>query len=887
MTPPSLANIHFFYPGLPGEPAPKEILGGKGHSLAAMSKASLPVPPGFTISTRVCKAYHESGRTWPAGLEDELRQAMAWLEAVTGRRLGLAPNPLLVAVRSGAAASMPGMMDTVLNTGLHAGLASCFPDAERFREDLRDFVRSFGETVRGLDERIFDGPDDPFEAFRKATGQAFPTDPWTLLKEAVAAVFESWNNERAIKYRQRNNVRGLDGTAVTVMAMFPSQRSGILFTEDPNRPDEGRIILEASTGLGEAIVRGHVEPDTFTVDRKTLSIKDRRVCTGERACLSDEQALSVIDLGLRVEKYFGTPVDVEWAIADGALVLLQSRPVRGLDVARAVPNLRKEEIDRVRAMSKKRPGATWAIHNLAETLPAPTPLTWDLVGRRFMTEGFVRFYRELGFVPSERVAREGFLELIAGRIYADLERSAELFFDDFPMEYDVSNGSSTEALLGRPTKFNIEKAGLGFLFKLPLHIGRMVRAGRVLKRLKASCLDDLQAKTLPAFRKAVDEARRRKLEGMSDAQVLAELDARTTLALVDYGGELLKPGFLAGYYHGRLTSTLEQALGEQDGRALASRLLTGLEGDKTVESNILLWKVAKGEVSLDAYLAEFGHRGVAEFELAEARWSEDAGYVRQRVEQYRKVAGVSPAELHERKRKEREIAEAALDAVLAKAGAASLREEIRADVAGAQRHMPWRETCKHWFILGLTLVREAVQELAERWDLGKDIYYLKRGELDRWGAEKDALRATIRERRLRWQALQKIAAPEVLRASDAEALGREEAAPASADGVWTGLGVASGVGTGPARILMSPADAGDLGAGYVLVCPTTDPAWTPLFINAAALVVERGGMLSHGAIVARDFGIPAVVLRDATKLLADGVSVKVDGGKGRVEIVKK
>jgi pyruvate,water dikinase len=86
---------------------------------------------------------------------------------------------------------------------------------------------------------------------------------------------------------------------------------------------------------------------------------------------------------------------------------------------------------------------------------------------------------------------------------------------------------------------------------------------------------------------------------------------------------------------------------------------------------------------------------------------------------------------------------------------------------------------------------------------------------------------------------------------------------------------------------MSPADAGDLGAGYVLVCPTTDPAWTPLFINAAGLVVERGGMLSHGAIVARDFGIPAVVLRDATRLLAEGATVKVDGGKGRVELVRK
>jgi phosphohistidine swiveling domain-containing protein len=885
VNPPALKDIHFFYPSMPGEPASKEILGGKGHSLAAMSKAGLPVPPGFTISTAVCRAYHQGGRVWPAGLEEELRAALAWLEERTGRKLGQAPRPLLVAVRSGAAASMPGMMDTVLNTGLRPELERCFPDPARFREDLRDFVRSFGETVRGLDEKVFDGAEDVFEAYRKAAGEPFPTDPWAMLRAAVSAVFDSWNNERAIKYRQRNNVRGLDGTAVTVMAMFPSQRSGILFTEDPNRPDENRIILEASPGLGEAIVRGHIEPDTFTVDRAAKAIRERRVGTGATACLGDDEALRVVELGLKVEAYFGTPVDVEWALADGELVLLQSRAVRGLDVARSLPRLRQEEIDRVHALAKKNPRRAWAIHNLAETLPAPTPLTWDLVGKRFMKEGFVRFYRELGFTPSERVVREGFLELVAGRVYADLELSAQLFFDDFPLDYDLAAGG--EALQGRPTRFNIEKAGLGFLFKLPVHVARMVRAGRVLRRLARGGLDDLQGRVLPAFLKGVDAFRARKLGAMTDVELIEELDRRTSFALVDYGGELLKPGFLAGYYHGRLSGALEQALGTSDGRALAARLLTGLDGDKTVESNIRLWKVAKGEERLEDYLRDYGHRAVAEFELAEPRWSEDAGYVRQRVEQLRRSGGPSPAELHERKKKEREVAEAALDEILAKAGASSLREEIRADLAGARRHMPWRETCKHWFILGLSLVREAIQELAERWDLGKDVYYLRREELGRWGTERDVLRAAITDRKLRWQAFQKLPVPELLLASDAEAIGREEPAPAAGDGVWNGLGVATGVGTGSARVLMSPADAGDLGAGYVLVCPTTDPAWTPLFVNAAGLVVERGGMLSHGAIVARDFGIPAVVLRDATRLLADGQLVKVDGGKGRVERVKK
>ena len=118
-----------------------------------------------------------------------------------------------------------------------------------------------------------------------------------------------------------------------------------------------------------------------------------------------------------------------------------------------------------------------------------------------------------------------------------------------------------------------------------------------------------------------------------------------------------------------------------------------------------------------------------------------------------------------------------------------------------------------------------------------------------------------------------------------EALGRAEEPRAAQDGVMTGTGVAVGAGMGPARVLQSPNEAGDLGTGYILVCPTTDPGWAPLFVHAHGLIVERGGMLSHGAIVARDFGIPAVVLKDATRLIPNGAVVKVDGSRGRVEIV--
>jgi pyruvate,water dikinase len=897
--PPKLLLIRFFGPGVADEKPSKELLGGKAYSLMTMTQAGLPVPPGFTITTQCCAEYYESGKKWPKGLEVELRQAMDWLEQVTGRRLGSGPKPLLVAVRSGAAQSMPGMMDTVLNVGLRPDLAPSFPDAGRFWGDLRDFVRGFGETVCGLD---FDQMEKAagsgtaeeqarqvLAAFGRLQGRPFPDDPWEMLSRAVSAVFESWNSERAIKYREHHNVRGLAGTAVTVMTMFPSERSGILFTEDPNRPDLGRIIIEASYGLGEAIVRGHVEPDVFCIDRKTSTIAERRVNTGSEACVSDAEVLSLAKLGLDVEAFYKTPVDVEWGIADGKLCLLQSRPVRGLDILRAVPKVREEEIRRLEKLAAGRPKAAWAIHNLAETLPAPTPLTWDIVGRGFMGNGFLKLYQDLGFQPSERVLKDGFLDLVAGRIYMDVERSAELFFKDLPMEYDLSgaNGKAAEMLLDRPTKFNVERAGLGFLLKLPVTIFGMLRAGRVMKRVVRTGLDDLEKRVLPAFTEFARKARAKKPAELSDDAVLAEIAEREKVALNEFGPELLKPGFLAAYYHGRLAGTLEMVLGPAEGRALNARLLAGLDGDKTVESNIALYRVAKGEIALGAYLAEYGHRAVNELELAEPRWSEDPSYPKQRIAQFGKASGgPSPVELHQRKKTEREEAERTIAKLLLANGAASLEADVREDLAGAQRHMPWRETCKHSFILGVALVREAVEVLAERWDLGKDIYFLKREELFAFKGRRSELTAQIQERKLKWNAWQRLPMPEILRAADLEALGRDEERPLSQDGIYSGTGVASGIGTGTARILHSPSEAGDLSSGYVLVCPTTDPSWTPLFVHAAGLVVERGGMLSHGAIVARDFGIPAVVLPGATKSIPEGATVRIDGNKGRVEIQK-
>jgi len=214
------------------------------------------------------------------------------------------------------------------------------------------------------------------------------------------------------------------------------------FRGDPDPPGDGLHPLKRARrqggecgGLGEAVVRGIVQPDRIVVGRA-----GRRV-EGAGGALNESQALELAGLGLKVEAMVGAPVDVEWGWAEGRFAMLQCRPIRGLELARAAARIREAEVARMRAR-----GATMAVSNLAETLPAPTPLTWDLIGRRLLTRGIVRMYRDLGFAPTARVGREGFLELVAGRPYADLERSAELIGSHVPIQFGARGDRPFDAM---------------------------------------------------------------------------------------------------------------------------------------------------------------------------------------------------------------------------------------------------------------------------------------------------------------------------------------------------------------------------------------------------------------------------------------------------------
>ncbi len=357
----------------------KPLLGGKGAGLAAMTAAGLPVPPGFTITTEACVAYQRHGHHFPEGLWSQAKAALAAVEAETGRLFGDAENPLLLSVRSGAAVSMPGMMDTVLNLGLNdetaAALAAQTGD-ERFAWDAyRRFVAMFGEVVMGMPaerfERVLDrakaqtegGRDTDLSAdqlrqvvaaskrlvFAEQHGTPFPDDPEEQLRMAIAAVFGSWDNDRARAYRRVHHIADDIGTGVTVQAMvFGNQGwdsgTGVAFTRDPSTGEKvlfGEYLLNAQ---GEDVVAGTRTPRPLAEMENDLPDAFRQFK----------------EIAGRLETTYGDVQDVEFTIEKGRLWLLQTRTAKRSGAAAvkiAVDMVAEGVIDEPTAVRRVSPGA--------------------------------------------------------------------------------------------------------------------------------------------------------------------------------------------------------------------------------------------------------------------------------------------------------------------------------------------------------------------------------------------------------------------------------------------------------------------------------------------------------------------------------------------------
>ncbi len=802
------------------------LVGGKASNLAQLINSGLPVPSGFAITTASFHAWCDAGDN---GIPEPVREAMI----AAYRTLG-GPQ---VAVRSSATAE----------DGKEASMAGQY------------------ETILGVE-----GED--------------------ALCAAVCRCWQASDSARVTHYLAKH-APGIETVSLglVVQPMISADAAGVLFTANPRNGRRNEMLLEAAWGLGEAVVSGKVQPDVITLDHDTGHVLDASIAeksatydpaTGEMSPLPPERrsvpVLGSADVaalarwGRRVEDIFGEPQDIEWALHRGRVYLLQSRPITTLAIAAA----REETLNETRARlitALETGQGPWIVHNLGETAPRPTPLTWTVL-QRFMSGqgGYGNLQRKVGFTPGPSVEREGFLDLIGGQIYMDVSRGPEMFGAGFPFHYDIEKlRADPDAANGPPT--------------LPAgSIAALWRAGRVSRsvehRLETYAADfdhRLESDIIPAFAAWVAEERKRDPTKLSPAEWIDLWRIREQRTMDDFASSALLPSVLCVWTTDRFRQFLETRFWDDEPDALLATLSVPVRHDSTIKSNSGLCELAEGRNSLENWLGEHGHRAPEEFELATPRWSERPEAIAGLVEHMR--GREDPAMRHDQRQQAARDCLASLSRRLSSRDSATL--QTLAD--RLSRYLPYREDGKHHLMLGYGLLRDLALEAARRLDLDAEVFLLTPAEIEHALETGYAPHHLINERRLRREAEKELALPTLLTRLEVENIGDPPPVDFTVER-WKSVPLAGGRGSGPVRILNAPdqIDAGE--RGFVLVCATTDPGWTPLFASAEAVVVERGGSLSHGAVVAREMGVPAVTLPGATRLLREGETVTVDGRHGWV-----
>jgi pyruvate,water dikinase len=871
------------------------LVGAKALNLAALMRAGLPVPEGFCVT------------------------AEAYREYVSSMRLGKPQRDCLAAIRelisSGELASETA-----------AEIRAAF---KRLRTPLVA-VRSSG-TAEDLPDHSFAGLYDTYLRATDAEGCI------NLVKRCWASLW----TERAFDYRARN---GLASTAlvgqcdhdqaamaVIVQQLVAADAAGVVFTADPVSGSPDRIVVEACWGLGEALVSGKVTPDRFVIRRDTKQVVERSISTksvetafsptgspveqpvptarADKPSISDAVALKLARLALKAEQVFGAPQDIEWALAGPNLFLLQSRPITTL----GRPHCRTGAAEAKSWEDRQ----IWSNTNTAEVLPGVlTPLMWSSVGE-FIGDLLGGIIGRLGISFGDNP----FMGEVAGRVYTNLNTFTGMVrrmpfanrMDQAQMfgGQDLKPEDRARLELGADDVPDVKVSPIKALLKLPGFMLWMSRHGPGRGR-----------KWITAALTAYEEKPRPDLTQFSETELSAR--AVATLGQMRVGGEGL------GYALGGMmfTSVLYDLCKRwfKDATGVnASRLLAGTGELQSAEAGIELWRLARqatnspdlSEVMLsaapwtgvrprlenseagpgflarwDRFLHLYGHHARGEMDMYNPRWREQPDYVLDIVRNFIRAGSKADPEADQRRHAEE-------------------REHLRAELLGrlhnpvkrwtfgyvvrkAQLSAAIRENVKDAAIRIIADTRALVVELGHRLAaLGvvaeaDDMFFLRLEEIAPivGGNAGFDVRAKVAQRRAEYERNIALSPPAIVIGKYDPTKHKPDVFDSTSKEL-RGLAVSPGIVTGPARVILL-AGTEQVLPGEILVAPFTDPGWTPYFIPAAGIVMDQGGLLSHGSIVAREYGIPAVVnVGPATKLIKTGQMIQVDGDSGTVRILDR
>ena len=883
-------------------------VGGKAANLGELTAAGLPVPPGFCLTTA---AYRHALASAGLGEVFEALEAAASGRGGHGGGATIGPDPATLNSLAARARSL------VLEAGMPPEVAA----------EVRAVYLALGADVPVAVRSSATAEDLAFASFAGQQDTFLNVVGIDSVLDAVSRCWASLWTDRAVSYRTTNGIdHSAVALAVVVQEMIQSATAGVMFTANPVTGRRGEAVIDASPGLGEAVVSGAVNPDQFIVDarsgailKRTLGdrqVEIRSVAGGgtERVeqhagdappepCLSDQQVKALAALGQRVEEHYSSPQDTEWAIDQaGKLWLTQARPITTL----YPQTIRKPSI----------PGEHAFLNfSLAQGLTRPlTPM--GLAGIRLIAS-CVAGKADFG-VPNPRSGPSPYYE--AGqRIFFDVtsvlrSRVGRMIV---PKVFDVMEARSAALIrgLGNDPRFAVTNRTS---FKLLRHVGPVAAKYRVPETVFRALFRPASAmRRLDRLDRELQESLTLP-EGATSTQRLRHVEeilGRAIFATVPKVLPLPAVGFA-------MLALVRRLLGTGVSYNELQTVIRGLPNNVTTEMDLELWNLAskirqdpeakqffasrtaaelseayhngtlppRSRSGLDKFLAAYGHRAVAEIDLGMPRWSEDPTHILGVVANYLRLepgAGDPAGQFDDAARE----AEEQVSRLVARARAKSPAHAaiVRAALDRTRRFAGMRELPKYNLVLGLAAAREQLlligEELARdgRIDDALDIFYLDFTDVE-IALAGTGLQHVVAERREAYQLeLRRRHIPRVLLSDGTE----PEAAGALSDGptkrgALSGSPASAGIVTAPARIIMDPVGA-HLEPGEILVAPSTDPGWTPLFLTAGGLVMEMGGPNSHGAVVAREYGIPAVVgVPDATSRLSTGQSITVDGAAGTV-----
>ena len=899
--------------GFDSADATLENSGGKGVNLVRLSRAGFAVPPGFVLVTDAYRTFVAENQ-----LAGVIESAVDGAGAGDAAALEVASTKIREAFRGG---TMPAdVLEPLLHEARTWGRTPLAVRSSATAEDLPDL------SFAGQQDTLLNvvGPD-----------------------ALVAAVVECWSSlwtARAIGYRARAGIASDDvALAVIIQQLVSAEVSGVLFTANPLTGQRGHAVIDATYGLGEALVSGQVEPDHVVADRasgaviayasgskavRTVTrplggvetVSEHEQGTPERAtserCLTEEQVKALVALGNRVQQEYGQPQDLEWAIADGTLHLLQARAITSLfPLPEPVTGLRDDEL------------AVWfSVGAFQGMLQPMTPLGLDtlrtmltgaatLFGFRFGPQGSpaLAYAGERAWVRIDSLLRSPVSRRIVPKVFSMVEpgslETLKQLLGDPRLAEDRSLG-------GRRVVRRMGPFLLAALPRVPVALATPAGYRRRFER---------------ATERSVEEARRDFMAADRITDPRERLTARVQAArralgvafptLLPRFAPIMAPSLL-------LTSRLGSLAASVDAGPLSREALRSLPGNPTTQMDLALWAAAQvirgdqpsrarferdevetltgayragtlpgaAEHALSRFLSRYGMRGVGEIDLGAPRWREEPGEIIGTVKAY--VALDDPAAAPDVVfRKGVSAAREATDRLAGllddgTLGGRARARQARFGVSRIRGMFGARETPKFTIVRIFGLIREGLlasgADLVAAGRIGRadDLFFLRLAELDAvWEQPAGELDKLVRGRRAAYaREAGRRQVPRMI-LSDGETFyhGVTHGVP---EGAIVGSPVSGGVVQGRVRVVFDPQHAG-LQQGEILVCPGTDPAWTPLFLTAGGLVTEVGGMMTHGSVVAREYGIPAVVgVHAATTRLVTGQSVRLDGTSGVIELLE-